>query len=305
MHTMLLIFTAALSLLTFQSFAQIDSLKNKIEQIIKTKDASVGVSIHGIENNEFLDINGEKHFPMQSVFKFHIALAVLNQVDKGKLKLDEEIFISKKELLPNTWSPIREAYPEANVKLTLAEIIRYTVAQSDNNGCDILLRKIGGPKRVEKYIRKLGVKNISIKHNEEEMHKNWNAQFSNWTTPKAATDLLIKFYEGKVLSKNSFDFLWKVMIETSTGKNRIKGQLPEGTIVAHKTGSSGKNEKGITAASNDIGIVTLPNGNHFAIAVFISNSRKTEETNERIISDITKAAWDYFTALSTSRQLSY
>ncbi len=290
----ILIGVAILSLFASSSYSQIDSLKNKIEQIIKTKDATVGVSICGIENKDGLNINSEMHFPMQSVFKFHIALAVLNQVDKGKLKLDKEIFISKKELLPNTWSPIREAYPEGNVKLKLSEIIRYIVAQSDNNGCDILLRKIGGPKKVEKHIHKLGIKNISIKYNEEEMHKDWNVQFSNWTTPKAATDLLVKFYRENILTKSSFGFLWKVMVETSTGKNRIKGQLPRGTIVAHKTGSSGTNDEGITAASNDIGIVTLPNGKHFAIAVFVSNSKETEETNEKIISEISKAAWDYF-----------
>lgn len=296
------VIAAALTLFTCYSFAQIDSLKNKIELFIKTKNAVVGVSIRGVENDQSVSINGNERFPMQSVFKFHVALAVLNQVDKGKMNLDEEIFISKEELLPNTWSPIREAYPEGNMKLKLSEIIRYTVAQSDNNGCDILLRKIGGPKKVEKYIRKLRIKNISIKYNEEEMHKEWSAQFSNWTTPKAATDLLIKFYSGRISTKSCFDFLWKVMIETSTGKNRIKGQLPAGTIVAHKTGSSGKNDKSITAASNDIGIVTLPNGNHFAIAVFVSNSKETEETNEKIISDISKAAWDYFNTISTSHQ---
>ena len=88
------------------------------------------------------------------------------------------------------------------------------------------------------------------------------------------------------------------MIETSTGKNRIKGQLPEGTIVAHKTGSSGTNEEGITAAANDMGIVTLPDGKHFAISVFVTNSKENDKTNEKIISDISKAAWDYFIAQS-------
>ena len=126
------------------------------------------------------------------------------------------------------------------------------------------------------------------------MHKDWDAQFSNWTTPKAATDLLVAFYTKNILSDSSFNFLLKTMIETSTGKNRIKGQLPEGTIVAHKTGSSGTNDEGITAASNDIGIVTLPNGNHFAIAVFVSKSKENDETNEKIISDIAKVTWDYF-----------
>ena len=79
------------------------------------------------------------------------------------------------------------------------------------------------------------------------------------------------------------------------GKNRIKGQLPTGTLVAHKTGTSDTNEQGVTAAVNDIGIVTLPNGKHFAISVFISNSKEDNETNEKIISGIAKLTWDYFT----------
>lgn len=276
------------------SNTNINLLESRITELLKSKDATVGVAIKGIENNESVQINGEKHFPMQSVFKFHIALALLDKVDKGELDLNNEIFIISSELLPNTWSPIRQKYPKGNIKLTLAEIIRYTVALSDNNGCDILLRIIGGPEAVEKYIKKIGIEDIAISYNEEQMHKDWNAQFSNWTTPNAAANLLTLFYTQKILSDSSYDFLLKTMIETTTGKNKIKGQLPEGTIVAHKTGSSGKNDAGITAASNDIGIATLPNGNHFAISVFVTNSKEMEEINERIIADISKLAWDYF-----------
>ncbi len=92
----------------------------------------------------------------------------------------------------------------------------------------------------------------------------------------------------------SFDFLWKAMIETTTGSKRLKGLLPLGTVVAHKTGYSGVNKQGITAATNDVGIVTLPSGQHFAIAVFVYLSSETHETNEKIIAEIAKMAWDYF-----------
>lgn len=294
MKRTLLFISFVLTILSGCYNSNINSLESKISALLKSKNATVGVAIQGIENKESLQINGDKHFPMQSVFKFHIALAILNEVDNRKLKLEQEVFINKGDLLPNTWSPIREKYPDGDVKLTLSEIIKYTVAWSDNNGCDILLRMIGGPKEVEKYVKKIGIDDIAISYNEEEMHKNWNAQFSNWTTPKAATDLLVLFYTNKVLADSTTRFLLKTMVETATGKNKIRGQLPEGTIVAHKTGSSGTNDEGITAASNDIGIVTLPNGNHFAVSVFVSNSRETEETNEKIISDIAKTAWAYF-----------
>lgn len=276
--------------------AQSDGLQQKIGEIISSKKAIVGVAVSGMETQESFSINGDKHFPMQSVFKFHIALAVLNLVDKGELTLEQEILIQKKDLLADTWSPMQKEYPKGNIKLKLKEILGYTISKSDNNGCDILLRLIGGPKKVEKFINSIGIKNISIKANEEQMHKSWNIQFKNWTTPLTMVELLDKFYNRGILSKKSTDFLLKIMIETSTGKNRIKGNLPESIEVAHKTGSSGTNDNGITAALNDIGIVTLPDGKHFSICVFVSNSKEDEETNEKIIADIAKAAWDYFTA---------
>lgn len=233
---------------------------------------------------------------MQSVFKFPIALAMLSEIDKGRFSLDQKIDIKKNELLPGLWSPIREKYPDG-VTLTIAEIIEYTVALSDNVGCDILLKLLGKPQKVETYMLTNGFNDISIKINEETMQSNWDLQFQNWTTPLEANRILQVFYENKdnQLSQKNYDFVWETMKTTQTGKNKLKGQLPEGTVVAHKTGWSGQNKStGITAASNDIGIVFLPDGSYFVISIFITASKEDEETNEKIIADITKAAWEYF-----------
>nr|AVA17841.1 beta-lactamase [uncultured bacterium] len=274
--------------------AQEEILKEKIARIVAPMKAEVGVSVLGIEDGKALSVNGENKFPMQSVFKFPIALAVLSEVDKGRFALDQEMDIGKSDLLPNTWSPIREKYPDGNIKMSLAEVLKYTVSQSDNNGCDILLGLIGGPEVVNDYIHGLGIKDFSVQFNEQEMHQDWNIQFSNWATPVAVTELLRIFYERKNMSLKSFDFLWGVMMETKTGPNRIKGQLPPGTPVAHKTGTSDTNKEGVTAAVNDVGIITLPDGKHVAIAVFVANSREDSATNEKIIADISRAVWDDF-----------
>ena len=271
----------------------IHTLRDEINQILSTKKADVGVSILGIEDKDTLSIHGNQHYPMQSVFKFHIAIVVLDEIDKGNLLLSQKVTIRKKDLTPNTISPIKDKYPEG-VELTVAEIIRYTVCESDNIGCDVLLRLIGGPAIVNGYFVSHHLNDISIQANEEEMHKDWNVQFTNWTTPNSAVNLLKAFYDKKILSPESNDFLMKTMIDTSTGKKRLKGQLPASTIVAHKTGSSGVNGKGLTAAVNDIGIITLPNGKHVVISIFVSNSYENEETNEKIIADISKLTWDYF-----------
>lgn len=273
---------------------EIRVLRQKIDSIINTKNAIVGVAINGVDDT--LSINGERRFPMQSVFKFPIALTILSEVDKGNLALDQKIDIKKSELLPGLWSPIRKKYPEG-ATLTLAEIIEYTVALSDNVGCDVLLKLLGKPQDVENYFSSLGFRDFAVKINEETMQGNWELQFLNWTTPKEANKILTTFYENKggLLSKESYDFIWNIMKGTKTGKNRLRGQLPEETIVAHKTGWSGKNkETGITAAVNNIGIVFLPNKRYFTISVFVAESMEDLKTNEKIISDISKATWDYF-----------
>jgi beta-lactamase class A/pectin methylesterase-like acyl-CoA thioesterase len=271
-----------------------DSLKTKIVDIVRGANGKVGLSVIGSENFDTLTINGSDKFPMQSVFKFPLALAILNQVDNGIFSLEQKIHLSKKDLQPDTWSPLRKKYPDSDVDITLDELLSTTVSQSDNNGCDKLFSLIGGTEKVENYIHELGIKDIAIAYTEEEMHRDWHIQYRNWCTPSAMAQLLYKFFYGKILSEKSREYLYQVMIKTSTSPGRLKGLLPEGTIVAHKSGSSGENKDGLAAATNDVGIITLPNGKYFIIAVFVSDSNADENARDNIIAEITKVVWDNY-----------
>jgi beta-lactamase class A len=269
------------------------ALKKQLQEIASGFDGEIGVAVLDLQNGTMVTLNEGKHFPMQSVFKFPLAIAVMDQVDKGKLSLDQKITLTKKDLLQDTYSPLRDKYEGQNASVSIKEILGYTVSHSDNNGCDMLFRLLGGPQQVNNYIHSIGIKDISIVATEEEMHKEWNVQFTNWCTPVAMTSLLKTFYQGNVLSKASHDTLLKIMEETTTGAKRIKALLPEGTVFAHKTGTSDTKD-GVTAAINDVGIVTLPDGRHFAITVFASNSKATTENIEAVVAKVGKAAWDSF-----------
>ena len=276
------------------AFGQLQTAKKNILEITKKFKGKVGVAVMNLENHEMLIINNDYCYPMQSVFKFPIALYVLNQVDKGVLSLDQKIQLTKENLHPNTWSPLREKYPDGDVDVKLDEILKLTVAESDNNGCDILFKLVGGTSKVNSYIHKLGIKDLNIVANEEQMHKDWNVQYKNCSTPIAMAKLLYKFKCDSILTKSSRDYLYDIMESTVTGAKRIKGQLPAEVKVAHKTGSSGV-ENGIAAATNDVGIVTLPNGKQYAIVVFVSDSPEKEEARDKVIADISKAVWDVYT----------
>ena len=269
------------------------SFQQNIETIAASVRAEVGVGVLDVESGETFFINKTKHLPMQSVYKLHLALAVLAQVDEGKMSLDQRIFVSKSDLLPNTYSPLREKHPEGNLDLPLRDLLRYSVSESDNVACDLLFRLVGGPQKVNDYMHKIGIKDVAIAATEDQMHQDWAAQFTNWTTPRAMLQLLQKIDQQKLFSKSNQDFLWNIMTTGSTGMNRIKFLLPKGTVVAHKTGTSGS-KNGILDAINDAAIVVLPNGKHLVIVVFVANSKEDMKTNEATIAQISKAAWDYF-----------
>lgn len=290
-----IIFLLSFSAFSVQAFTQNKiELRKELNQIISTKNASIGVSIKEIETKDTLSINGNLNAPLMSVFKFHIALATLNLVDKGKLSLTQKIYIKKEDLHENTWSPIKEEYPDANMYLTLDQLLRYTVSHSDNNGCDILLRLIGGTKTVQKFINKQGIKDFTIKVNEDQM-QTWDNLYINTTTPLATTELLEKFYTEKVIKKETTKYLYQLMVECSRGITWMKAGLPEGTELAHRTGISGTNDNNLRVAMNDVGIVKLPDGNHLIISIYLKNITESKEDTEKIIADITKATWNYYT----------
>lgn len=300
MKRLLLLAILFFILTSFQSsIKKTDFLRNKIEQIVSNKKATVGVSIIGNNGKDSISLNGHKHCPLQSVFKLHIALAVLSEIDKGKLSLDQKVEIAKEELLPEDfWSPLRDENPNGG-SFTIAKLIKYSVSKSDNVACDVLIRLIGTPETVEKYFKKNKIQDIQIRFNEKNMQAKWENMFQNWTTPKCASETLKIFYENKksLLSKSSYDFFWETMKETTTGVNRLKGGLPLESIVAHKTGSSGTNKEGLTPATNDIGIVFLPNRQYFIISVFVTDSKESSKTNEKIIADIAKTTYDFYTTM--------
>ncbi|MEO9473876.1 MAG: class A beta-lactamase, partial [Cyclobacteriaceae bacterium] len=242
-------------------------------------------------------INGDTRLPMQSIFKYHLALAVLHQIDQGEFSLEQVISLDKElmDSYKHLWSLLRKRYPEGG-DVSLREILTLTVANSDNVGCDVLYKLIGGPAVVENYMHQMGIADIAIKYNELTMQTVWEYQYENWTTAKATNTTLMTFFENshQQLTKKSYDFLWGTMKQSWHPKVSMKSFLPENTIIAHKTGHSGKNDKGITAAQNDIGIIFLPDGTYFYLSVLVSDSKEEANVNKKIIADITKLCWDYF-----------
>ena len=267
-------------------------LQKQITKIASDAQGKVSVSCLLPGTPLACDLNPRAHPPMQSVFKFPLVLTVLHAVETGAFTLDQPIrFRASDRILPQTYSPLQDKYPNAEVDVPLRELLQLAVGLSDNAAAEVLLRIAGGPKGVDDYIHSLGVSGFHLQDGEATMHRDVSAQYRNWWEPAAAVRLLRLLSDHSPLSADHTRLLLGWMTATPTGAKRIKANLPDGTAVAHKTGTSGT-DKGLNHATNDVGLVKLPDGRELAIAVFITDSTADEPARESVIARIAQAIYE-------------
>lgn len=246
---------------------------------------TVGFAAMDLTTGRSFGMHEREAFPMQSVFKLPVAIEVLRQVDGKKLDLARVVALGPSDARggPGTLITVPS-------KKTVRELLEAMVITSDNIACDKLLSLLGGPRVVDARMRSLGIDQIAIRYSELELGPGKD----NTATPVAMVALLAKIARREVgLSAASATLLEDVMVRVATGQQRIKGALPAGTPVAHKTGMSDTKD-GKTDATNDVGLITLPNGHRVAVAIFVHASPADIATRERIIARLARAAYDTF-----------
>ena len=271
-------------------------LLDQIAAVDKNLDGQLGFSVLHLESGQEISHFGNKRFPMQSVYKFPIALVMLQAVDRGEFSLDQMVEISPSEYIPsNGHSPLRDRFPRGT-SMSVKELLRYNISESDGTACDVLLRLLGGTKETEKKLHALGITDMAIATTEMVQIKNDTIQYQNWATPRGMNQLLKVFHQGEVLSEPSGNLLKEFMsISTPWFDRRLKGKLPPGTKLIHKTGTS-NNYQGLNRATNDIGIIELPNGEHLAVSAFIMDSRDQHQERENAIAQAARLAYNFWTS---------
>ncbi len=298
-------------------------LESAFALLAKQTDGTVGVAVQRIGGGPVYTLNAGQTFPMASTFKIAVAGAVLNRIDKGELKLDTMVTVD-----PAVWvqsAGITEQMKHPGVALSVHNLLELMLTRSDNTATDVMVTQAGGPAAVTAWLRKVGVTSGqrvdadtarliyralditpgpgSFKDNIErafaadpskrdmDQKRTPNIPFNNdprdASTPEAMVQLLAVIQSGKALSASSTKVLIEIMERCITGEKRLKGLLPQGTVVAHKTGT-------LMSIANDVGIVTMPDGSKFAIAAFVKSDTKGIDTQERVIAEVARTAYDHY-----------
>jgi beta-lactamase class A len=271
--------------------AQTD-LQQQIRRIASDAHGKVSVACSLPHSTFKCDLDPQAHPPMQSVFKLPLALTALHLVEQGRFPLDQPIhFLLGDRILPDTYSPLQDKYPDADVEVPLLELLRLSTSLSDNVAADILLQVVGGIPAVDSYMASIGVTGFHLQDSEHGLHRDPTAQYRNWFEPASVVQMLRRLSDGSLLTPEHTQLVLKWMQDTPHGSQQLKGNLPRGTIVMHKTGSSDLVNE-MTPATNDVGLITLPDGRRLAIAVFITDSTADDATRNGVIARIARAAYD-------------
>ena len=243
------------------------SLEQQLKGLVGSQSSDVGVVAGELTTGEMVSINGETAFPMPSTVKIAVAAAYLSQVDHGRRSLGDKI-----------------------AGQTAYRLMERMMIHSDNRATDILMRDLGGPDALQEWVSFHGLDNFRVDRTIARLLADkrdlWDPRDSS--TPLAMVDLLRRLDKGDVLKPRSRSFLMDLMARCATGKNRIRGLLPWGTKVEHKTGT-------LNGYTSDVGYITLSNGRRIAVAFFARGG----SNRPRTIAEAARAVYDGFTRLFT------
>jgi beta-lactamase class A len=260
------------------SSPNLSSLERQLSYLVANKSADVGVAAIDLSSGESLSVKGNTPFPMASTVKVAVAALYLAQVDHGRRSLDDTINGT-----------------------TARSLMRRMLINSDNRATDILLKDLGGPRVLNNWLHQNGVTGLRVDRTIAQLLADkrdlWDRRDSS--TPMAMVELLRRIYTAELIRPASRNYLLDIMAQCKTGKNRIRGLLPAGTPVEHKTGT-------LNGYASDVGFITLPDGRRIAVAMFArggSDRPRTIAETARAIYEGFKSsfAWPFGPAPATAQ----
>lgn len=298
-------------------------LQAELDRITAPFDGQIGVYVLDLDSGRTASVNPQIGFPMASTVKVPVAVHILSLVDEGKLDLQRPVVLKAEDIYPGMGGPI-DTHLTPGSAITVHDLLHMMLTVSDNNATDILIKLGGGTAAVAARLHALGIEGIRVDRYIWEMLANfygdasasqaaplspaayarleaqhhdpaesralrlaYDADPRDTSTPAGMAALLSRVWQGKVLKPATTAVLESIMLDCRTGRQRLKGMLPDATPVAHKTGS-------VDDVANDVGVITLPSGRGRVVIAVFEKSEQDDAAKDRMMAQVARAAHDYF-----------
>ncbi|MBX7249316.1 MAG: class A beta-lactamase [Caulobacteraceae bacterium] len=289
-------------------------------------DGDVGIAVLDLQTGWTTSWPGAKAMPQQSVAKLWAALALLDAADRGGVRLNEPVVVTRDDL-SIFHQPIRpEVMKPGGLHTTLDQLLRGALTQSDNAANQFIVGRVGGPQAVQAVLDAKGLKGIRFGPGERVLQPaiaglTWRREYSygKWfwrarafvpkaerqaaldrylkdpmdgATPLSIVRALARLQKGELLSPGSTRLMLAVMAMSETGPNRLRAGLEPGWSMAHKTGT-GQVLDAVSTGYNDVALITAPNGRVYAVAVMIASTERSIPERQALMAAVSRAVVDW------------
>ncbi len=293
----------------------------RLSAITSNFDGVAGITAVDLDTGQRITQRGTDSFPLASVYKVPIAIALLQRVDRGEVSLAEKVTLGPDDFHAGA-STIADEAKGQPITVPLDRLLTYMLRDSDNSAVDYILAHYAPPKEVKSAMHAIGVRNVDVSRPEAmiigemlnegdviETRARYDARRKSMTsddvkagvgkfwqdprdtgTPDGVADLFIKIYQHEVgLTSASEELLVRPLRESASGADRIRAGIPPDAALLHKTGT-------MPGTLNDAGLITSPDGkHHIAIAVLTKWSKGMEADRAKVVAALTKAVYEGLT----------
>jgi beta-lactamase class A len=254
-----------------QAPPQLQPLEQRLAGLATENPGEYGIAALDLQTGETVSFNGQRAFPMASTMKIAVAAVFLSEVDAGRRSLDDTI---------------------GNV--TARTLMDSMLVHSNNRATDLLLAALGGPGVVDSWLRSHRLSGMRVDRTIAQLLSDRRdlRDYRDSSTPVAMLGLLRLIDSGDALTPQSRALLLDMMRRCATGSNRIRGLLPPGATVEHKTGT-------LNGYTGDVGFLTYPDGRRIAVVFFARGG----SNRPAVISTAARAIYDGFGGANQPRGL--
>lgn len=308
-------------------------LQARLEALAADFGEPVGIAVSHVTDNWITSVAGDEAFPQQSVSKLWVAIATLDAVDRGVLALNSGLVMGPEDRSVFN-QPLAHNIGLTGHPTTVALLLRHALVNSDNSANDMLIRQLGIA-RVNAVLTTKGIAGVRLGADERHLQSiiaglTWTPELGqpsafeqaraklppaireaalaaylanplDGATPQGIVQGLSALKRGQLLSPATTAFMLETLEQVRTGPMRLKGGLPAGWTCAHKTGT-GQDFRGSSVGINDVGLLTAPDGQTYAVAVMIPFSKAPNEQRLALMQAVTRAVAETWKGQAVKRQ---
>ena len=255
---------------------EMTELRYEVEELMaRYKSLSSGMLFLDLDTGNYLDLNGSRVFPAASTIKLPILIAFFQDLDAGKVSLDET-WVMRRNLITNGSGTMQ--YRRAGTKFTALETVTKMVTISDNTATNMVIDRLGGIAKLNQRFRSWGLKHTVMRHLLADLRG------TNKTSSQDMVQLMALLVNNKLVSESSREQILDILRHT-TIKTLLPAGLGAGAAIANKTGDIG-------FLVGDAGIINMPNGKRYLAAIFVRRPYKDPQARH-FISKISRLVYNY------------